>query len=336
MHLTKRHVILGVQILTLVALVLMLINELILSTDQVLRVRFLTGIIVCGTVLLLYWRGWRFADQLLILLSALMSGLLPPIPNMNKETVLTVLVPPIYALIMERPVWIVISFTIAQVVLLVRAQDTWSDPGIPALALLFIVLGGLVLSALVTRTARRQAEENAHRADSERARAEQQAAALAEANHQMSEQIEQQRQLLSLVATLETPVATLAEGVLLAPIVGHLDPRRAEALTTRLLSVVHEQRARMIVLDIGGVSVVDTSVAGALLQTTQALRLLGCAVALSGISASVAATLVGQGVSLDGVMTVRGPQEALARYQAEQRDKAVQAHMHHRGTEAQR
>jgi anti-anti-sigma factor len=107
--------------------------------------------------------------------------------------------------------------------------------------------------------------------------------------------------------------------VLLAPIVGHLDPRRAEALMVRLLSVVHEQRARMIVLDIGGVSLVDTSVAGALLQTTQSLRLLGCAVALSGISANVAATLVGQGITLDNVMTVRGPQEALARYQAELR-----------------
>lgn len=324
MRLTKRHVILGVQILTLVALVLMLINELALGTDQTMRVRFLAGISVCGTVLLLYWRGWRFADQLLILLSAVMSGFLPPIPNMNKETVLTVLVPPIYALIMERPIWIVISFAVAQLVLLGRAQDTWSDPGIPALALLFIVLGGLVLASLVTRTARRQAEESARRADSERERAEQQAADLAEANRQMGQQLEQQRQLLSLVATLETPVATLAEGVLLAPIVGHLDPRRAEALTARLLSVAHEQRARMIVLDIGGVSLVDTSVAGALLQTTQALRLLGCTVALSGISAAVATTLAGQGISLDGVMTVRGPQEALARYQAEQRGQAAQ------------
>lgn len=319
MRLTNRHVILGVQILTLIALVLMLLGELLRGADPPMMLRFALGVAVCGTVLLLYWRGWRFADQLLILISAVMSGVLPPIPTMNKETMLVVLVPPLYALIMERPVWVVTSFAITQTVLAVRARDIWADPGIPALALLFMVLGGMVLSALVARNARAQAQEQTRRADSERERAERQAEELAEANRQMGEQIEQQRQLLSLVATLETPVATLADGVLLAPIVGHLDPRRAEALTVRLLGVVHEQRARMIVLDIGGVSLVDTSVAGALLQTTQSLRLLGCAVALSGISANVAATLVGQGITLDNVMTVRGPQEALARYQAELR-----------------
>jgi anti-anti-sigma regulatory factor len=48
-----------------------------------------------------------------------------------------------------------------------------------------------------------------------------------------------------------------------------------------------------------------------MLSTAHALRLLGCEVTISGISANVALTLVQLGVSLDGITTVRSPQEAL-------------------------
>jgi anti-anti-sigma regulatory factor len=46
----------------------------------------------------------------------------------------------------------------------------------------------------------------------------------------------------------------------------------------------------LVILDIAGVSVVDTAVAQALLQTAHTLRLLGCTVFLSGIAAEVATT----------------------------------------------
>ncbi|HET9221255.1 MAG TPA: STAS domain-containing protein, partial [Roseiflexaceae bacterium] len=167
---------------------------------------------------------------------------------------------------------------------------------------------------LVTDTAQRKVQENAQHADQERARAEAQAHELAEANELMNEQLDQQSQLLELVNTLETPVVPLATGMLLAPIVGHVDTRRAQALTTRLLHEASAQRAKLVVLDIAGVSVMDTSVAKALVHTVHALRLLGCEVALSGISASVAMSLIHLGVNLDEVRTVRSPQEALANY----------------------
>jgi rsbT co-antagonist protein RsbR len=125
-------------------------------------------------------------------------------------------------------------------------------------------------------------------------------------------QNEEQRRLLDLIATLEIPAVALADNVLLAPIVGHLDSRRAKMLTARLLEEVHQRRARLVILDITGVQGVDTMVAKALLDTAQALRLLGCQVTLSGVSASTAMTLVHQEVLLEGVRTVRSPQEALS------------------------
>jgi anti-anti-sigma factor len=106
----------------------------------------------------------------------------------------------------------------------------------------------------------------------------------------------------------------LADGVLFVPIVGHIDTRRAQALTNRLLQDVSAQRAHLVVLDISGVTTMDTSVARALMNTTQAIRLLGCEVTLSGISAAVAITLIHLGINLDGIATARSPQEALMQH----------------------
>jgi hypothetical protein len=54
-------------------------------------------------------------------------------------------------------------------------------------------------------------------------------------------------------------------------------------------------------------------VARGLLNTAQALRLLGCAVTLSGISAEVAITLT-VGIRLENVATGRSPREELNSY----------------------
>jgi rsbT co-antagonist protein RsbR len=122
----------------------------------------------------------------------------------------------------------------------------------------------------------------------------------------------EQQRLLELVSTLETPSVTVADGVLLAPIVGALDSRRALALTDRLLRDVHTQRTRLVILDISGVPALDDAVAEALLSTANAVQLLGCRVVLSGISAAMAATLVAQGNALENLAIVRSPQDILA------------------------
>lgn len=122
----------------------------------------------------------------------------------------------------------------------------------------------------------------------------------------------EQRRLLELVSTLETPSVMVADGVLLAPIVGALDSRRALALTDRLLRDVHTQRTRLVILDISGVPALDDAVAEALISTANAVQLLGCRVVLSGISAVMAATLVAQGNALENLAIVRSPQDILA------------------------
>jgi anti-anti-sigma regulatory factor len=178
------------------------------------------------------------------------------------------------------------------------------------LVLFFIIVAGLILSLLATDNAKALADAHA-RAEDALARSERQSQELERRAAELEERNEQQQRLLDLVATLEVSAVELAEGILLAPIVGHTDTRRAQALTTRLLQDASEHGARLIILDIAGVTTMDTAVAKALLNTGQALRLLGCEVAITGISASVAMTLTHLGIGLEGIATWRSPHEAL-------------------------
>jgi anti-anti-sigma regulatory factor len=178
------------------------------------------------------------------------------------------------------------------------------------------IVAAMFLSRVLADRALAGAERSAAQAEVARVTAEAQARSNAEQARELAEQNERQRQLLALVATLETPAVTLADGVLLAPLVGTFDEPRAAALTKRLLKAAREQRARLVVIDIAGVPQVDAEMARALLQTAQALRLLGCRVTLTGIAPAVATTLVSMNTALDGVTVARTPQDALAVEQA--------------------
>lgn len=103
---------------------------------------------------------------------------------------------------------------------------------------------------------------------------------------------------------LSTPLIPLAEGVLVMPIIGTVDSARAAQLMDTLLEGITAHGARMVILDVTGVKVVDTQVANALLQSAQAARLLGAEVVLTGIGPHVATTLIGLGVDLGNLTTL--------------------------------
>jgi anti-anti-sigma regulatory factor len=203
---------------------------------------------------------------------------------------------------------------VAVLALLWQGQGVLFDPVIFTFATTQAI--AVTIAAIVLGKAQRDAEANAHRAEEALIRTEHQAQELARHASDLEQQNEQQRQLLDLVSTLEIPAVSLADGVLLAPLVGHLDSRRAQMLTSRLLLAINAQRAQLVILDIAGVSTIDTSIARALLDTTQAVRLLGCKVIITGISASVAVTMTHLGINLAGIATARTPQEALVSYVA--------------------
>lgn len=117
----------------------------------------------------------------------------------------------------------------------------------------------------------------------------------------------QQREL----EELSTPVLQLREGLLILPIVGVLDSRRAQQLTEQLLSAIRARRGKVVVLDVTGVAAVDSRVANHLIQTVDAARLMGATAIVSGVSVEVAQTLVGLGIGLGNVTTVAELQDGV-------------------------
>jgi anti-anti-sigma factor len=116
-----------------------------------------------------------------------------------------------------------------------------------------------------------------------------------------------QEQLIELqqaqIANLMTPLIPLVDQVVLIPLIGRLDPRRGEQVMAMLLEGIETYRARMAILDVTGVSVMDEPAATALIRAAQAVRLLGAELILTGIQPEVAQTLVGLGVDLRGIVT---------------------------------
>lgn len=114
---------------------------------------------------------------------------------------------------------------------------------------------------------------------------------------------EQQLRLESVVAELAVPVVPLLDGVLVLPLVGTIDTRRAQQIMVNLLMGIAEQQADIAIIDITGVPLVDTAVANYLIQTIRAANLIGARVVLTGIGANVARTLVALSIDFSNIIT---------------------------------
>lgn len=109
-------------------------------------------------------------------------------------------------------------------------------------------------------------------------------------------------QSLSLME-LSTPVLWLWHQVLLLPLIGVVDTQRASQITDKLLEAIVQHEARVTILDLSGVPVLDTSVAQHLMKTIDAARLLGTRIVMTGISPEGAQTLTKLGIHFNDVVS---------------------------------
>ncbi|NJL05182.1 MAG: PAS domain-containing protein [Chloroflexaceae bacterium] len=114
------------------------------------------------------------------------------------------------------------------------------------------------------------------------------------------------------IRELSTPLIPITEGVVVLPLVGSVDDARATQVIETLLEGVERYHARIVLLDITGVKVVDTQVANAFIQAAEAVRLLGARVMLTGIQPAIAQTLVHLGVDLRQIETRSTLQDGIA------------------------
>lgn len=122
------------------------------------------------------------------------------------------------------------------------------------------------------------------------------------------EVIEAQRQTL---AELSTPIIPIMDRIIVMPLVGAVDSTRAQDIMRSLLAGISQYRARIAILDITGVPIVDSGVADHLNRTIQAARLKGTQTIITGVSDAVAETVVDLGIDWSGVDVQRDLQSGL-------------------------
>lgn len=132
----------------------------------------------------------------------------------------------------------------------------------------------------------------------------------AEAEREQLQQavIEAQRQALQ---DLSTPIIPLIDGMIVMPLIGAIDTRRSQDIMRALLNGISDYKAKIVILDITGVPIVDSGVADHLNRTIQAARLKGAQTIVTGISDAVAEAIVDLGIDWNNMDTLQNLQTGL-------------------------
>jgi len=119
--------------------------------------------------------------------------------------------------------------------------------------------------------------------------------------------IEAQQEALRQLSTPIIPLMAAHDGsggIIIMPLIGVIDTARARDIMRALLAGITEYRAKVVILDITGVPIVDSGVANHLNKTIQAARLKGAHTIVTGISDAVAETIVDLGIDWAGIETL--------------------------------
>lgn len=110
---------------------------------------------------------------------------------------------------------------------------------------------------------------------------------------------------------LSVPIIPVMEGIIVMPLIGSIDTMRARAITRALLGGITQYQAKAVIIDVTGVPLIDSGIADHLNKTVQAARLKGTRTIITGISDSVAETVVDLGINWSEIDTLRDLQTGL-------------------------
>ncbi|WP_437677166.1 AAA family ATPase [Sorangium sp. So ce131] len=130
---------------------------------------------------------------------------------------------------------------------------------------------------------------------------------LAERERLQEERVQMQEEIIQTqrarLYELSTPFIPITDDIMVMPIIGTIDDKRAAQMLETAMEGVAASSARVVIIDITGVKAVDTSVASRLMSLASAVRLLGSRAILTGLRPAVAQSLVALGVDLGSIET---------------------------------
>ena len=115
----------------------------------------------------------------------------------------------------------------------------------------------------------------------------------------------------ALITELSTPIIRVWEDTVCLPIIGMVDEERAERMAAALLDAIAAEQLRYVILDFTGLSSIDTQTVLHFTSLARAIGLLGARCMLSGVSATIARTLVGLGIEMGDVPSLPSVAAAL-------------------------
>lgn len=116
----------------------------------------------------------------------------------------------------------------------------------------------------------------------------------------------------AMLAELSTPLIPITDRIMVMPLIGMMDAERAAQVLAVALEGAQRHQARVVILDITGMKHIDTHVAGILVGTANALRLLGTEAVLTGMRPEVAQAMVRLDIDRSTIVTMGTLQSGIA------------------------
>jgi anti-anti-sigma regulatory factor/HAMP domain-containing protein len=115
----------------------------------------------------------------------------------------------------------------------------------------------------------------------------------------------------SAIDALSTPLIPFRDEVLIMPLVGEFDDRRAEQIRKTLVEGLHQAGAKAAIIDLTGVPPFEESVASGLIGAARGARLMGAHVIITGMRAELANMLATQDFSFEGLVVKRSLEDGI-------------------------
>ncbi|MDY6835882.1 MAG: PAS domain S-box protein, partial [Chloroflexota bacterium] len=130
--------------------------------------------------------------------------------------------------------------------------------------------------------------------------------------------LESQAKLKDMAGTLpvshdeqSVPVVQLWDKVLALPLIGTIDAERAQKIMETLLNKVVDTQSELVILDITGISSIDTEIINSLLRTVKATKFLGTECIITGVKPNIAQAMLSLGFDNEGFTIKRTLQDGL-------------------------
>lgn len=115
-----------------------------------------------------------------------------------------------------------------------------------------------------------------------------------------------------IMENMEMPILDISDDIFMIPMIGIIDSVKSQRLMENILENIQTKESKVVVIDISGITTIDSAVAAHLIKITKATMLMGCNSIVSGISPAIAQTIVNIGIDIAHIDTTANLKTALA------------------------